>query len=225
MFELVKLYLHNAVTICFLAMSCSCLAQQSITIEVGGILKQTELIEIYDKDNHCFSIDHYQPKWTRVIADFIILCKALHAGGIKPKFIFHRFPNESRRHRQLLTGQVSMPFTTHRVTAQIAQDFYISDAILNHLDTGVGIYVLPSNKTLLQVKSLTDLRNFIAVTSHSWLADIDVLSQIGSPIQTVSTYKHMFQMVAANRADFLLTTLQLGFRTHPIKLAEKCIAS
>lgn len=205
MLEFSKSSVYFATIIFLITFPFSCFPQSSITIDVGTISNHTILFEKLSKDDNCLSMENYSPKWTRVVADFIVLCNALHAGGIKPKFVFHNFPNEGRRHIQLLKGQISMPISIHRVSKTTAQTFYISDVIVKHKETEVGIYALPSNLDLLQSKSLAELREFSGVTNHSWLIDIDVLSQIGSPLQTVSTYNQMFQMVAAQRVDYLLT--------------------
>lgn len=173
-----------------------------ITLAVHSIRKP--IIEEALKQQPCDEIKEFPGTWDRVVTEFFILCQALKIGGVSPTFSFLGYPNYSRMLTEAKSGKfLMMAFAPWTKDADDTL-FYISDEVLRVGEFEVGLFVLPTNKALLNVQTIDELRQFIAISNQNWVVDWGTLEHMKIYTHSVSKYDRMFKMVEAKHGDFML---------------------
>ncbi len=193
--------------ITYLALSCSTLANEPVTIHVG-VLTDAGLLTSYTEATHnkpCNEIDTYAySNSTRTYTESLLICQALRLGGINPKFKFIEFPTEHRLLKSINEGKLHMMFSSTWLEDINPEKVFYTDAIIDKGSFEKGIYTLPEHKKLLAVKNLEELTKYSALSNQSYHADWAALKQMDIRTYSVHKWPLMFKMLQAGRADFLL---------------------
>jgi len=150
----------------------SCSAHYFATINVPVVVtgKQAEnyQIELEKQGKSALEIDRIFPEENGLqVASLIVLKKSLHAGGLPVEFTFIQSPNPSRGRLLIRNGQaIISPALIAKVAA--TDDIPLSSVIVNSKVILKGLYGLPSNERLSQVKSIDDLAGLTAVVNSAW---------------------------------------------------------
>jgi ABC-type amino acid transport substrate-binding protein len=151
-------------------------------------------------DAHNIYIGHNQ-----ILAELLILCKALELGGLNPAFEFKNIPDYLRILNDSANSVTLMPGFGIWKTDINPDLFYISEPLLKEKEFVKGIYTVPGNKKLLAIKSYSELKNYMVATNQNWSHDNAEISCITSKVTTAGSNPHlMARMIVARRADFML---------------------
>lgn len=144
------------------------------------------------------------PHSNRVVASLVILQQALHHGGLTPRLKFVETPNTARARMMVRNGEVVMASQDLWSTA-FTDDVYMSSAIIPEGKFFKGIYGLKSNKKLMQVRSLKELRDFTPVCSSSWVVDLKTMHHLRFDyVHNVPRFDLMTNLIRMQKADFIL---------------------
>lgn len=141
----------------------------------------------------------------QILAELLILCRALELGGIKPAFEFNNIPDYLRIMNDSANSVTLMPGFVIWKTDINQELFYISDPVLREKEFVKGIYTVPGHKKLLSIKSYYDLKHYMVTTNQNWSHDNAEIACITSKVTTAGSNPHlMARMILAKRADFML---------------------
>lgn len=147
-----------------------------------------------------FNFDNNQ-----VLAELVLLCSALKAGGLNPQLDFKNTDDYWRIITNASDGQTVMPgFVVWRDDIN-NELFYVSEPVLKKKEYTKGIYTSVSRKNLLQVRHVERLKDHSVAANPNWEHDSAEIKCLGlKPINGPFNPISMARMVAAERADFLL---------------------
>ncbi|EWH10909.1 hypothetical protein DS2_06446 [Catenovulum agarivorans DS-2] len=154
--------------------------------------------------------DYYQNN-NQVAMESLIFCQALVAAGFRPVVKIKPYPIQHRLHLEINKGNIvsaGLTFWSHQYNNEVS---YQSQPLVAKGQFEKGLYVIAANKAQQDLTQLASIKQLIGVTNQTWLNDIKAHKCIGSPIITATSFPQMFRMIAAGRADYLLTT----FSMHP----------
>lgn len=191
--------------------------------------KQTEPLElfigIYDaqvlppavaaKVSGCPNPREFNFDNNQILAELVLLCSALKAGGLNPQLALKSATDYLRIIINAGDGQTLMPgFVVWRQDIN-SELFYVSDPVLKKKEFTKGIYTSLNRKELLQVHDANALKQHSVAANPNWEhdnAEIKCLElkPVTGPFNPIS----MARMVVAERADFLLYPF---FRTADLK--------
>lgn len=156
-------------------------------------------------NDECPDVHQVPLKNNQILAELLLLCKALQLGGINSGFDFKNIPDYLRILNSAADATTVMPgFAIWRKDIN-PELFYISSPLLNDRDFVKGIYTVATHKKLLDVKKSEALKNFTVASNQNWVHDNTELACIQVKISTAAFNPFsMARMVAAGRADFLL---------------------
>lgn len=156
-------------------------------------------------EKKCFEVNDFTEMNThRGVIELILICKALHRGGLSPDIQLKEVPNYSRALVEATKGNVTMPAETAWNVEINQSDFYVTEPIFAKGSIELGIYALPSNKSIMKINSVKELKNYKAVSSDRWVVDWSTLNAMGINVHCVPKLHLMFKFIAAGRADFVL---------------------
>lgn len=141
----------------------------------------------------------------QILAELLLLCKALQLGGITSRFDFKNTTDYLRIINGAAEAKSLMPgFLVWR--KDVNEDlFYISDAVLQKRELVKGVYTVVNNKKLLGIKHSDELKQYVVATNQNWAHDNTELTCMESKMTTAASNPFsMARMVSAGRADFLL---------------------
>lgn len=180
---------------------------ENITITAGVPINWDRLEHYYaaTKDKGCEKVDSYAlPGASRGLSEMLLICQALHLGGITPVFEFQKFNTYARLLRQVSNGELLLMMESVWKRDADPSKVFISDPILRTGEFEVGLFTMPGNTELLKVRTVEELRKFKAVTNKNWAVDWETLTFMGIEKINTPMYPLMFKMVEAGRADFML---------------------
>jgi len=193
----------------FISSACafSCIGQ-TLPIIVG-VTKYQNIEQSFEKllkDKTCDQVKFAElGNISRLLAEAILVCKALRIGGIEPEFIFNNYSVASRL---LLQIQQDTPIEIMLDSAWLSnikpKHVLISQALIRKGEFVKGIYTHKDNTQLLNINSLEGLTVFSATSSKNWKMDWDILQEMNIKTYSVVKYSQMLKMVMAKRVDFLL---------------------
>lgn len=173
----------------------------------------------WEIDNFSYKDSH------RGTIELILMFKALKIGGIDVMVSFVEVPNYTRALIEARRGKADLPAETIWRPDADSKFFYITDPIFRKGEIELGVYVLPTNAKILEVRSVKELQMFSAVSSSNWLMNWGALGEMGVERHSAPRIELMYKMVKAGRADFFLTSFtrkddfsseQAGVRLIPI---------
>lgn len=151
-------------------------------------------------DPRGFNYDNNQ-----ILAELVLLCSALKAGGLNPQLDFKNTDDYLRIITNAADAQTVMPgFIVWREDIN-SELFYVSEPVLKKKEFTKGIYTSASRKSLLQVRDAAALKDHSVAANPNWEHDSAEIKCLGlKPITGPFNPISMARMVAAERADFLL---------------------
>jgi len=141
---------------------------------------------------------------TRGFIQLIIIKQALYKGGLDVDFEFIEAPNEQRSNVLISEGKTVI---SHHLLPQTSQpsNTFKSTVIMESRTLKKGIYGLSTNKTLMNVKSIEDLKPLKGVLMSSWPTDIKTLENAGiTQLALVPKYQNIFTRIAHRGTDYTL---------------------
>ncbi|WP_440903204.1 substrate-binding periplasmic protein [Catenovulum sp. SX2] len=169
--------------------------------------------------------DYYQNN-NQVAMESLLFCQALVAAGYRPIIKVKPYPIQHRLNLEINKGNIvsaGLTFWSHQHNKTYS---YQSQALVAKGQFEKGLYVLAGNKQLQAISDLSNIRQLVGVTNRTWVNDLSAHQCIGSPTISAPSFPQMFRMIAAGRADYLLTTFSTqadlvqdhhGVKLKPIK--------
>ena len=180
-----------------------------------------EIFETPCEDNQ----DYYQNN-NQVAMESLLFCQALVAAGYRPIIKIKPYPIQHRLHLEINKGNIVSAGLTFWSQQHNNEVSYQSQPLIAKGQFEKGLYVLATNKTQQNLTQLSSIQRLVGVTNQTWLNDIKAHKCLGSPTITTTSFPQMFRMIAAGRADYLLTTFSMqpdlaqdhhGVKLKPIK--------
>jgi len=178
---------------------------ESVILPIGIYDTQVLPPALAAKISDCPNPRRFDYDNNQVVAELVLLCNALKAGGLNPKLDFKNTPDYLRIITNSSDGQTVMPGFVAWQQDINSELFYVSEPVLKKKEYTKGIYTSSNRKDLLQVRTANALKSHSIAANPNWehdAAEIKCLElkSITGPFNPIS----MARMVAAERADFLL---------------------
>ena len=153
--------------------------------------------------NDCTKINDYQFR-NQILTELVLICQALHLGGVNPEFEFHGAPSLARARRTVESQDFAM--TTFTLWGRDIEDqnYFVSPPTLAVGQFEKGIYTSQVNAEIISNSSLQALKEMTAAVGRGWDVDIEALECLGAGHEVVARYPQMLKMVDSNRLDFIL---------------------
>jgi hypothetical protein len=142
----------------------------------------------------------------RVLADQVIMAKALKRGGIEPDFKYILVPNSVRERAEVKAGKGV-------ISGQDQWEFnfdtsvFMSYPVIPHGTFTKGVFGRADNHRLMRVRSLEALRQFTAVYDRMW-PEWDIIEGLRlKKLYHTSTIESMFLMIDRHRVDFTFSEI------------------
>lgn len=116
----------------------------------------------------------------RDVIDMILAQKALKIGGFNHTFKYIPGKLNFRNTKMIQQGKLLISFDSYWLSDAnaLASDIFISDAVIREGEYAAGLYTSPKNSAALNIKTLSDLKDFTAVSTTKWRTDWKTLSQL-----------------------------------------------
>lgn len=145
----------------------------------------------------------------RIVAEMVIIARALHLGGMDATLKFLSVPNSRRETYEVAQGNAvicSQQFNKGTFTTEEYENAaYMSSPITRFGEFRKGFYCLEDNTDLLKAKTLSDIRKTgPGIIGTHWKNDAEVLGAMGiTNIVRAPTFKCMVMMLKAGRAQWI----------------------
>ena len=124
--------------------------------------------------------DFHGGRIRRDVVDMILAQQALELGGFNHHFKYIPGKLNFRNTKMLQKGRLLISFDSYWYSdaLTLADDIYVSDAVIRKGEYIAGLYTSPNNKPALSIKTLDDLKKFTAVSTMKWKTDWQTISQL-----------------------------------------------
>lgn len=181
-------------------------ADNNIVIKISANTLITEQYNTFVGNMAPWNYTDYRAKDIhRGTVELILFAKALKAGGLDFSLKIMEAPNYSRALNIVEENKADAPAETIWLDDINRDIFYVSDPIFRNGEIELGVYVKPSNREILQVRSLVELRKYSAVSSDKWVMNWNTLGEMGIKRHSTPKMELMYRMVDRERVDFYLT--------------------
>jgi|GEM_PF-2906783 len=159
-----------------------------------------------EKNKSVLEITNLESEFSnRNVACMVIIMQALNLGGFPAKLEIVSAPNAAREIAMTKAGHVAIMHQDIWVEPEFSDFFFVSAAIIPNGNFVKGIYILDSNKEMLKVHSIEDLKSFSATHSPNWHVGWNTLSRIGlKSLHSASKKEFMFNQVLFRGVDFTI---------------------
>jgi hypothetical protein len=143
----------------------------------------------------------------RPVIDLLLQLQALKAGGLDFDFEFVRVITNEQARLAVIEGRAQLTAETvwDDEIAAHAGALLRTDDILRNGEFVKGLYVLPTNRKMLAISSLDELRAASAAVVASWALDVKTLEAIAPrAIEKKPTPELVYQAIQKGQADFTL---------------------
>jgi len=152
----------------------------------------------------------------RDVVDMIIAQQALKLGGFDHTFKYAAGKLNFRNTKMLEVGRLLISFDSYWLAdaKALSDKVYISAPVIRNGEYIAGIYTSPTNKAVLAIKKLDDLKQFTAVSTPKWRTDWLTLQSL--PLKELiheDEWLSQARMVNLAWIDFLL----MSFNSTPDK--------
>ena len=182
---------------------------------IGATAYDISKYEEWLANKPCYEINDYQHKYAnRSTLQLLIICKALHYGGLNANIIFKPLPNYSRSIIEAQKGQIAILGDTLWQNDITQESFYFSEPFFEAGQFQKAFFALPSVRDEIELKiaenklknisALETLRHYIAISSKNWRNDWAILKQLQMPVIDSSKSINMCHMIAHQRGDLYL---------------------
>ncbi len=156
---------------------------------------------------------------TRGLVQLVIIKQALYKGGLDVDFDFILTPNSTRSNALLRSGDAVISPHLGLIQSQPKETF-LSSVVIESRTLTKGVYGLASNKALMEIKSIADLKPLTGVLQTSWSSDIKTLKKHDiTQIDLVNKYHNIFTRIAHRGLDY--TLLELSYNKELIRYSNK----
>ena len=176
--------------------------------------------------------DYKSPYSFRQSVEIVLICKALHIGGLKPIFKFVDTPNYSRALREVELGRATLPSQTVWQVDVDEDSVFVSDAIIQDGEFVKGFYTRIDKRKVIeqkllennnkQITALQTLRGYRVISSESWVVDWATIQKMKFDALSTNTLGSMCKMIDRGRAELLLgefkNTANLNWRCEGVSL-------
>ena len=177
-----------------------------ITLKVGTYAEHLNAIQNILITRDCpelTSID-IQPSEVEIIEP-LILCLALRAGGIEPRWQIQAYPLAARMLIEIEQGNIltsAYPFWSRHIKEDVN---WASQALVGPKEYTKGFYTQQHNTKALSTKTLENLSQLIGVSNNTWEADWEVIDCMKLTAKSSAlSYEGMYRNVASGQGDYLL---------------------
>jgi hypothetical protein len=124
---------------------------------------------------------------------------------------------------EVMQGYVDLTAETVLEVEVDLKKVVMTEPIIREGEFEKGIYVLPSNKRLLGISSVEQLREFAGATVFNWTVDVKLLQNMElKRVDRASCIEKVFQMIQEGRTDFTLlefaSTSDISVENNGVKL-------
>ncbi|NDV23486.1 hypothetical protein [Desulfovibrio sp. JC022] len=146
---------------------------------------------------------------SRCIASLMILKNALKLGGINAQLNFLETPNVRREEDEIVKGYAvisSHLFSKSTIDQPKYKDkIYVSDPVIKDGEFEKGIFCLPGNHKIRNVRTIEELRKAgKPLIGIHWTNECEILNELGiKKIEKGPTTDSLFRMIKAGRADWI----------------------
>jgi hypothetical protein len=187
-------------------------------IVVGGLPHEISNYKKWLDDKKCSDIKSYQSDYaTKSSIQIMIICKALHLGGIKAKLSFKSMPNYSRSLHEAQKGTIDIPADSIWQSQIPKNHFYTASPIFRQGEFQKGFFALPEKRKEIELKIKTNklkgieplqtLRNFTLITSENWTFDLAAIKALELNYISTPKAENMCNMIKYGRGDLYLGEL------------------
>lgn len=171
-------------------------------------------------------IEEYAGPWAnRPTIDLILQLQALAAGGLDFEYEIAVLPTHGRALIEVAQGYADLTAETVWASeiATLGGQVLHADPLINQGEFEKGLYALPDNVRMHEVKSQEQLSEFVGATVFNWTVDVRTLQNLElKRVDRASCMENVFEMIRQRRADFTLlefaSTPDLSVTNHGVKL-------
>jgi methyl-accepting chemotaxis protein len=164
-----------------------------------SLAKWTAQVDVQDIENF------NSPHANRQTVDLVLQLQALHAGGLEFDYEMIVLPNHGRAVIEVMQGYVDLTAETVMESEVDPKKGILTEGIIREGEFEKGIYVLPTNKEILKVTSVEQLRHYAGATVFNWSVDLKLLQDLEvKRIDRSSCIENVAQMIQSGRTDFTL---------------------
>ncbi|WP_158971530.1 hypothetical protein [Paraglaciecola sp. L3A3] len=202
-----KLLIQICLIICIMLLSSekSLAKEQPLKISIAIFENILSVFQDWTRNKPCWEVTEFKAEHTnRGAAELIILCKALHLGGLKFEFDIYPTPNYSRSLLLSQQKKVHLQAQTVWLDQTDTERFYVSPALLKKGEIVKGIYTLKNHSIMQYVQKPEELSYFRGVTMPSWHHDWNTIRQLTKNVIAAPSPDSIHKMIEKDRADFTL---------------------
>ncbi len=179
-------------------------AKIPITVETDVYHHALELIG----EQKIVNIENFSgPNSHRDVVEFILVQKALALGGSTLEFTFTLGNYDARNIKLLQSGLLLITFDSLWLShiSKIANDVYVSDAIIRKGEYWAGMYTSIKNDKALATKNLSDLKKLSIISNKNWHVDWQTVSQLSpKTLAHEEEWLSMAKLVSLQWVDIML---------------------
>ncbi|WP_159821260.1 hypothetical protein [Colwellia sp. 20A7] len=160
----------------------------------------------------CSDIQSYQNNYaTKASIQIMIICKALHLGGMTVKLSFNSIPNYTRGLYEAHKGTISIPGDSIWQPEISPTHFYMAPPLFRQGEFQKGFFALPKKRKEIEesikfnilkgISPLETLRDHILLTSKNWTFDQAAIKELGLTYLSTTKTEHMCNMIKYGRGD------------------------
>lgn len=183
-------------------------ADGSIKLRIAVSSLVADSLAKWTQQTPAAQIDRFDsPYANRPTVDLVLQLQALAAGGLEFDYELSVHPNHGRAMAEVQQGYNDLTAETvwESEIARNADAILSSHAVIQDSEFEKGLYVLPSNKRLLEAKLPEAFSEFVGATVFNWSVDLRLLENLGlRRIEKTSKAETVFQLIRDGRADFAL---------------------
>lgn len=187
----------------------STLAYDIVTMTAQKDTSQKFLHIMAENGNDPARIDSIPPeKNFRVVAEMVIIAKALQLGGMNPRFKFIIVPNARRETHEVVQGSAVMASQQFNIRTFEERDYkqnaFMSSPVTRPGEFCKGFYCRADNKKALRSKTIAEINRLKpGVIGLHWNNDAAVLADMGlKPCLRAPRFDSLIKMVENGRADW-----------------------
>lgn len=196
----------------FLILIFSTFASYSQDIAISGLPHEINNYKRWLGNKECSDIQSYQNNYaTKASIQIMIICKALHLGGMTVKLSFNSMPNYSRGLYEAHKGSISIPGDSIWLSQISQKHFYTAPAIFAQGEFQKGFFALPDKRKEIEenininkskgITPLQTLRDYILITSKNWIFDQTAIKNLGLTYLSTTKTENMCNMIKYGRGD------------------------
>ncbi|MDO6719380.1 hypothetical protein Q4575_08215 [Psychrosphaera sp. 1_MG-2023] len=173
-----------------------------------GIAVSPHILEVFNQwtlKQDCWNVDEFKSKHSsRGAIELVIICKALHLGGLDVRLDFYPSPNYTRSLVLANQRKVHIPGETIWKDEIDESIFYVSKPVIDVGEMKKGIFTLGNHPMLDVVKTKQDLQKYVGISPNKWTHDWQVISKLTPQLLNAPSSTAVHKMIAKGRADFTL---------------------